>query len=371
MKEGRFMTYLTSTENRPLNIINVHDLEEKVESRMDAGAFHSVRGGAGEEFTLKENIESFNRKKIVPRSLKGLASVDTKTSIFGVDLSMPVIACPVAAHGIMHEEAETASFRGTAAAGSLFTSSTYSNHTLDEIVAGNPDGNFFFQLYMNKNEEFNKFMVDKAVRLGAKALVLTVDAIVGGNRESDNFYKWEFPVAMGNLAEFFNSQSAGGVGRGIAEIFGLAKQDLGLEHIQMLKEMSGLPVIIKGVQSPEDADEIIRAGADGIWVSNHGGRQLDGAPASFEMLPLIAKVVDKRVPIIFDSGIRRGQHIFKAIASGADVVAIGRPVMYGLNLGGAKGVTSVFEHLEKELSIAMMLGGTKDIEEIKTKSQLV
>ena len=132
------------------------------------------------------------------------------------------------------------------------------------------------------------------------------------------------------------------------------------DDIKTIKEITNLPVIVKGIQSPEDAVIAISAGADGIWVSNHGGRQLDGGPASFEVLPKIAEVVNKRVPVIFDSGVRRGEHVFKALASGADLVAIGRPVIYGLNLGGAEGVTSVFEHLNKELSITMQLAGNKN-----------
>ena len=138
-----------------------------------------------------------------------------------------------------------------------------------------------------------------------------------------------------------------------------------MEDIQKIKAFTHLPVIVKGIQSPIDAAEAIEAGADGIWVSNHGGRQLDGGPASIEVLPLIAEQVNHRVPIIFDSGIRRGSHVFKALALGADVVAIGRPVLYGLNLGGAQGVEAVFEHLNKELSITMQLAGTKTIDEVK------
>jgi isopentenyl diphosphate isomerase/L-lactate dehydrogenase-like FMN-dependent dehydrogenase len=129
--------------------------------------------------------------------------------------------------------------------------------------------------------------------------------------------------------------------------------------------MSQLPVFVKGIQAPADAEAAIAAGADGIWVSNHGGRQLDGGPASFECLPKVAEAVHKRVPIVFDSGVRRGEHVFKALASGADLVAIGRPVIYGLNLGGAAGVQSVFEHLNKELSITMQLAGTKTIDDVK------
>ena len=129
--------------------------------------------------------------------------------------------------------------------------------------------------------------------------------------------------------------------------------------------MSQLPVFVKGIQAPADAEAAIAAGADGIWVSNHGGRQLDGGPASFECLPKVAEAVHKRVPIVFDSGVRRGEHVFKALASGADLVAIGRPVIYGLNRGGAAGFQSVFEHLNKELSITMQLAGTKTIDDVK------
>ncbi|EGK2615600.1 alpha-hydroxy-acid oxidizing protein, partial [Salmonella enterica] len=138
------------------------------------------------------------------------------------------------------------------------------------------------------------------------------------------------------------------------------------EDIAYVHRISGLPVIVKGIQSPEDAEIAIQAGAAGIWVSNHGGRQLDSGPSSFDMLPAIAKVVNKRVPVIFDSGVRRGSHVFKALASGADIVAVGRPVLYGLNLGGAQGVASVIEQLNKELTINMMLGGARNIEQVKT-----
>ena len=172
---------------------------------------------------------------------------------------------------------------------------------------------------------------------------------------------------MPNLAAYGN---ADGKGKGISEIYAAAKQDFVPSDIGKLKRLSGLPVIVKGIQSPEDAVIALDAGADGIWVSNHGGRQLDGGPASFAVLPSIAKAVNKRAPIIFDSGVRRGNHVFKALASGADLVAIGRPVIYGLNLGGAEGVKSVFDHFNKELSITMQLAGTKTIEDVK-KTELI
>lgn len=165
---------------------------------------------------------------------------------------------------------------------------------------------------------------------------------------------------MGNL------ESLGeGLGQSISEIFANAKQKIGIKDIEKIVAMTDLPVIVKGIESPEDALLAIGAGAKGIYVSNHGGRQLDGGPASFDVLESIAKAVNKKVPIIFDSGVRRGQHVFKALASGADLVGIGRPAIYGLAVGGSKGVTSVFKHFAKELKIVMQLAGCQTVEDIK------
>lgn len=229
-----------------------------------------------------------------------------------------------------------------------------------------PDAPQFFQLYMSKDDGFNKFILDKAVKAGAKAIILTADSTLGGYREADVINGFQFPLPMPNLAAYSDQTDSGdGQGKGISEIYAAAKQGLVLADIRKVKEWTHLPVIVKGIQAPEDAEAVILSGADAIWVSNHGGRQLDGGPASFDVLPAIAHTVAKRVPIIFDSGVRRGEHVFKALASGADLVAIGRPVIYGLNLGGAKGVKSVFDHLNMELSITMQLAGTKDVTAIK------
>ncbi|MBY3585968.1 lactate oxidase [Enterococcus faecium] len=301
---------------------------------MEAGAFGYIRGGSEDEWTMKENTTSFNTKKIMPRILRGIDSADLHTSVFGIELDTPIIQAPSAAQGLAHEKGEADTAKGVAAAGSIFSISTYANTTIKDAADAAPGAPQFFQLYMSKDDRFNEFILNKAVEAGAKAIILTADSTLGGYREEDVINQFQFPLPMPNLAAY-SEQSASGNGEG------------------------------KGIQSPEDAVIAISAGADGIWVSNHGGRQLDGGPASFEVLPKIAEVVNKRVPVIFDSGVRRGEHVFKALASGADLVAIGRPVIYGLNLGGAEGVTSVFEHLNKELSITMQLAGTKTIDEVK------
>ncbi|MGX7131961.1 lactate oxidase [Enterococcus songbeiensis] len=360
------MTYQASKEEHPIEIVNIASLEKRAQETMEAGAFGYIRGGSEDEWTMAENTSSFNKKTIMPRVLRGIDSADLHTKLWDIQLETPIIQAPSAAQGLAHTNGEADTAKGVAAAGSIFSISTYANTTIEDAAAAAPNAPQFFQLYMSKDDGFNKFILDKAVKAGAKAIVLTVDSTLGGYREEDVINHFQFPLPMPNLAAYSEqSESGDGAGKGIAEIYAAAKQAIEPEDIQQIKTLTNLPVVVKGIQSPEDAEVAIAAGADGIWVSNHGGRQLDGGPASFDVLPEIAAVVNKRVPIVFDSGVRRGEHVFKALASGADLVAIGRPVIYGLNLGGAEGVKSVFDHLNKELSITMQLAGTKTIEEVK------
>lgn len=363
--------YHTSNEEHPIDIVNISSLEGRVKERMEAGAFGYIRGGSEDEWTMKENTALFMNKKIMPRILQGIDHADLSTKLWDIELQTPIIEAPSAAQGLAHEKGEADTAKGVAAAGSIFSISTYANTTVEDAAAAAPDAPQFFQLYMSKDDGFNEFILDKAVKAGAKAIILTADSTLGGYREEDVINQFQFPLPMPNLAAYSaQSASGNGEGKGIAEIYAAAKQGLVPEDIKKIKDLTHLPVLVKGIQSPEDADLAIKAGADGIWVSNHGGRQLDGGPASFDVLPAIAEVVDKRVPIVFDSGVRRGEHVFKALASGADLVAIGRPVIYGLNLGGAEGVKSVFDHFNKELSITMQLAGTKTIADVK-KTKLI
>ncbi|MBV7391531.1 lactate oxidase [Enterococcus alishanensis] len=363
------MAYITSNEEHPIDIVNIQSLEGRVKAQMDKGAFGYISGGSEDEITLRENTSAFNKKKIVPRVLQGIEKPDLSTQLFGIDLKSPIIEAPSAAQGLSHSKGEVATAIGTAEAGSIFTISTYATTLIGDAVVKNAPQ--FLQLYLSKDEGFNQYILEEAVKAGVKAIVLTADSTLGGYREADIVNQFQFPIPMKNLAAYSEKDGRGdGEGKGIAEIYAAAKQAIAPDDIQKVKDLTGLPVIVKGVQSPEDAVVAISAGADGIWVSNHGGRQLDGGPASFEVLPAIASAVAKRVPIIFDSGIRRGEHIFKALASGADVVAIGRPIIYGLNLGGSAGVKSVFDHFNKELTITMQLGGARNIEDVKNTSLL-
>ncbi|WP_193017059.1 lactate oxidase [Proteus sp. FME41] len=362
--------YKASTAEGPIKIVNLNAMENQVKDNMDKGAFGYIRGGAEDETNLRSNTEAFNKKYIMPRALQGIefSDLDLKTEFLGIKLDTPIIQAPMAAQGLAHQQGEVATAKGMAKAGSIFSLSTYGNKTIKEVADAKPGYPFFFQLYMSKNDSFNEYILSQAKQYGAKGIILTVDSPVGGYREDDIKNSFQFPLGFANLeafAKISDDKSKTGKGAGISEIYAQAKQAFTPADIQYVKKMSGLPVIVKGIQSPEDADAAIKAGADAIWVSNHGGRQLDSGPASIDVLPAIAKVVNKRVPIVFDSGVRRGSHVFKALASGADIVAVGRPILYGLNLGGAEGVNSVIQQLNKELKINMMLGGAKTVKDIQ------
>lgn len=344
-----------------ITIIDSEDLEAAAEKVIPHGGFDYIRGGAGQEITMFRNTSAFNDAAIYPRVLKGVDNPDLKTSILGIKISLPVIMAPCAAHGLAHVSAEKGTARGVAEAGTIMSISNYATTPIDEISDAGQGAPQWFQLYMSKDDGFNKDIVERAEDLGMSAIIFTVDAPVGGNREADARNNFVFPLPMPNMEK----TSGNGKGQSIKAIFAEAQNKLTIQDIKKVKSYTDLPVIVKGIQHPDDAEAAMGEGAAAIWVSNHGGRQLDGGPASFDVLNDIAQKIDKRVPVIFDSGIRRGQHIFKALANGADIVAIGRPALYGLALGGWKGVNSVFDYLKKDLSMVMYLAGTQNIEQIK------
>ena len=349
--------YRASARDKKITIYDIGDLESMVAQIIPQGGFDYIRGGAETENTMRRNESAFDAVDIYPRVMTGVDNPDTRTSILGVDISMPIIAAPAAAHGLAHVTAEAGSARGVAAAGTIMSVSTYASSTLAKIAEAGNGAPQWFQLYLSKDEDATRALVKSAEDLGYSAIILTLDAPIGGNRVRDARNDFKFPLDLPNVPR--------SGGQGIGTIFAAAKNNLTPYDVMWVKSMTDLPVIVKGIQHPDDADIAIGAGADAIWVSNHGGRQLDGAPAAFEVLSEIAVRVNKRVPIIFDGGIRRGQHVFKAVASGADVVAIGRPVIYGLALGGWRGVESVFEYLKADLQRVMWLAGAQTVAEIQ------
>ncbi|MEE5988306.1 lactate oxidase [Ligilactobacillus equi] len=351
-----------SDKDEKITMVNVDELEEKVKEVMPEPAYYYIASGSENEWTWRNNTAAFNHFQIVPRSLTDMDNPSTATEFMGMKLKTPIMIAPIACHGIAHKDAEIATAQGAKAAGALFSSSTYANKSVEEIAAATGDAPRFFQLYLSKDWEFNQMVFDAVKAAGYKGIFLTVDALVSGYREANLRTNFTFPVPL----DFFTRYLGGkGEGQSVAQMYASSAQKIGPADVARIKEMSGLPVFIKGVMNADDAYLALGAGADGIVVSNHGGREIDGAPATIDMLPEIARAVNKRVPIVFDSGVRRGSHVFKALALGADLVGIGRPYLYGLALGGASGVQSVIEQINSELEIDMQLTGCKTIEDVK------
>ena len=346
-----------STANGELKIVNCELLETEARKIISPGRF-AITGWAGDGWTYHENRRAFNDYPIMPRRLQGVSeeAIDLKTSILGHALPFPMITCPMGGHGSFHVEAELATAGGTGAAGTLYTSSGASNKPMEEIAKATP-GPKWFQIYMNRDMEINRWLVQRAKAAGFSAIVLTADAL--GPGQSDEYIGLGRPTDP-NLKPGNHDPALGGRGN-----FRDMKRDLSFSDIGFLREASGLPVITKGVVHPEDVKEAIASGAAAIWVSNHGGRQIDGVPGSITMLRPAVDAVAGRVPIVFDSGIRRGIDVFKAVAMGATVVAVGRPMLWGLICGGAPGVKSVYAQLTGELKAAMLLSGVAKVTDLK------
>ena len=351
-----------SERNEALNMVNLDELEERAKEVMPEGAYYYIASGSENEWTWRNNTTAFNHFQIVPRALTNMDHPQLDTEFMGMKLKTPVMISPIACHGIAHKDAEIATQKGAAAAGALFSSSTYANKSVEDIAAAAPNAPRFFQLYLSKDWDFNQMVFDAVKKAGYKGIFLTVDALISGFREANLRTNFAYPVPL----DFFTRyQGAKGEGQTVAQMYASSAQKIGPQDVRRIKEMSGLPVFVKGVVCAEDAYIAMGAGADGIYVTNHGGREVDCGPATIDMLPGIAKAVNHRVPIVFDSGVRRGSHVFKALALGADMVGIGRPYLYGLALGGAKGVQSVIEQLNQELLIDMQLTGCKTIDDVK------
>lgn len=351
-----------SERDEKIDMINLDELERRVKDIMPEGAYYYIASGSENEWTWRNNTSAFNHYQIIPRALTDMDHPSTDTEFMGMKLKTPVMISPIACHGIAHKDAEIATQKGAAMAGALFASSTYANKSVEEIAAAAPEAPRFLQLYLSKDWKFNEMVLDLAKKAGYKGIFLTVDALVSGYREANLRTNFTYPVPL----DFFTRYLGGkGEGQSVAQMYAASAQKIGPEDVKRIKEIAGLPVFVKGVMSGDDAKRSIEAGADGIVVSNHGGREVDGAPATIDVLPEVARAVNHQVPIILDSGVRRGSHVFKALAMGADLVGIGRPYLYGLALGGPHGVASVIEQLNKELLIDMQLTGCKTIEDVK------
>jgi 4-hydroxymandelate oxidase len=341
--------------------VDLAALEQAARDRLDRAVYDYLAGGADAELTLADNLTAWSRLKLRPRVLRDVRRVDTATAVLGTPLPTPIMVAPTAYHGLVHPDGELATAAGAAAAGNLMVLSTQSNRSLEEVARHAPGAPRWFQVYVNVDHAFTEELVGRAAAAGYSALVLTADLPVYGNRLRDVRNRLEFPPGMvlGNAVERFGAA-------GTDMVAHASQFDSGLEPaaIAWLRDRSGLPVLVKGVLRGDDAEAFVSAGAAGIVVSNHGGRQLDTALASADALPEVVAAVHGRVEVLVDGGVRRGTDVVKALCMGASGVLVGRPVLWGLATGGTDGVRAVLQGLQEELQRAMALCGAVGLAEL-------
>ena len=335
--------------------LNVWDYERLAEERLDPGAWSYFAGGADDERTLRWNLEAYSRWQLRPRILSDVTEVSTETTVLGTPVSLPVLVAPVAFQRMAHPDGEAATARAAAAAGTLMCLSTIATATPAEVAAAAPDAPRWFQLYVFKDWGVTTALVEQAVEAGFSALVLTADTPYLGRREGPLRTGFAIPEevripavdrARGALEPF-----------SIHEHFSLFSPAVSWRDVERLASASGLPVVVKGVLTAEDARLACEHGAAAIAVSNHGGRQLDGVPASLDALPEVAEAVDGRVEVYLDGGVRRGTDVVKALALGARATLAGRAVVWGLAVDGEAGARRVLELLRDEIRLALSLLG--------------
>jgi len=349
-------------------LINLFDYEREAEQRIPPAHWGYIAGGANDEVTLGANRAAFDRILIRYRTMIDVTTRDLSTTVLGIPVSMPVLVAPTAMQKLAHTGGECATARAARAAGTLMITSTTATTRLSEVIAASP-GPTWFQLYLYQDRGKTRALIDEAVRSGYSGVVLTVDAPVLGRRERDIRLGFTLPrhltIANAAVAGMDVVPDASEDASGLMLHFrSLHDAALTPKDIAWVREVSGLPVIVKGIVRGDDAVRAVEQGAEGIVVSNHGGRQLDTSIPSITALPEVVDAVAGRAEVYVDGGIRRGTDVIKAIALGARAVLIGRPVLWGLAVDGESGVGSVLELLRQEIDLAMALSGARDVSEL-------
>ncbi len=355
--------------------VAVAELERAAVAAMEPKAANYVGAGAGSEDTIRANAAAFGRHRIVPRMLRDVAVRDLSASVLGTAMPAPLMLAPIGVQSVLHEEGELATARAAAAVGVPMIASTNSHFSMEEIAAAGGEGApRWFQLYWPNDRRLAQSFVERAERAGYAAIVLTVDTFVPGWKARDLQQAWlPFLNGMGVANYFQDPVFREGLEKSPEEDQGAAtghflgvqaNPSLTWDDLAWLREQTSLPIVVKGIQHVEDAREAVRRGVDGIVVSNHGGRQVDGAVASLDALPAIAAAVGDDLAVLFDSGVRGGADVLKALALGADAVCLGRPYVWALALEGQAGVEALLKMILAELDLTMALCGLTRPEEI-------
>ena len=334
------------------SLLNLFDYENAARGKMPGPVYEYIASGAADELTLRRNREAYDEILLSTSVLTDVSRLDSSVTLFGHRLSHPILFAPTALHRSMHPEGELATVRGAGKAGAILIVSTGSTVAVEEIsrAATRP---IWFQLYVQSDRGFSRHLVQRAAEAGCQAVCVTVDspALGARNREKRSGYSALVAGLEKPHYEGFKGRAR------LDEDDGIKPLKLTWNDIAWFKSQSPIPVLLKGIMNPRDAEQAIGIGVDGIMVSNHGGRVLDTMPSTIEVLPAIVDQVAGRVPILVDGGIRRGTDVLKAIALGASAVMIGRPYLYGLGVNGADGVADVANILVKEFHMAMAIMG--------------
>ncbi len=348
------------------SIVSLADFEPLARLAMEPDAFDYVAGGAYDELTLAENEAAWRRRRLRPRVLVDVSRLDPSTTMLGAPTTMPLAIAPMAAEGLAHPDGETAVARAAAAAGVPFILSTMSTRSMEEVAIAVPDGIRWFQLYTQADPGRTRDLIQRAEASGYRAIILTVDLPLLGYRERDRRSGFDLPGPHGNLAGYDGGPThAGGVhASGYEQLEEHILTGLSWDDLATIRSWSPLPLVLKGVMTPEDARLGADHGVDGIVVSNHGGRQLDRVGAPVDVLEDIVEAVDGRTEIWVDGGVRRGLDLAIARALGARGVLVGKPIYWALAAGGHVGVERALAILREEFEIALALLGTPTPEDI-------
>lgn len=350
--------------NLPPDLVCADDYERHASRLLAPETLAWIAGGAGSETTVAANRTAFARWQILPRLLRDCSAGSTRLQLCGLPLRHPVALAPVGHLGLVHAQAESDSARGAEAAQALMVASTQSTHKLEQIAASSA-GPLWFQLYFQRQREHTLDLLQRAHRAGYKAVVVTLDAPIQALSRGAQRARFAVPaeLAPGNLRNY--RTPAGVLSPDQSTVFqGLMAVAPGWDDLLWLREHTRLPLIAKGIAHPEDALRLREAGVDAMVISNHGGRTLDGAPASLDLLPAIRLALGPDYPLLLDGGVRSGADVFKALALGAQAVLVGRPQAYALAVAGALGVAHLLRLLHEELELCMALAGCATVDQI-------
>ncbi len=334
--------------------VNIADLERLASEGLEAGAHGYFAGGAGDERTLRRNVEAFSNWELRPRVLVDVSNVSTRTSVLDTELELPFLVAPVAFQLLAHPDGEAGMARAAAGAGTVMCLSSLTSTRPAQVAEAAPDGKRWMQVYLFRDRAVTHAIVEEAIEAGYEALLLTVDAPYAGRRERDLRTGFQVPAEIRAPAI---EAAAGHRSLTPKEVFDLVDASITWDDLERLCNEFDLPILVKGLVTGEDAALAVEHGAAGVVVSNHGGRQLDNAPPTIDALPEVVEAVAGRIPVLLDGGIRRGTDIAVALALGAQAVLVGRSALWGLAVDGEAGARLAIRILADELRLALALLG--------------